>query len=432
VHLSTRSYLILALTAALAIAGLWSGDQLLVALWRWPLALWLLAVALESLWIRQLRLVAQVECAARAFLGRAHAVCFAFQNPSRRPVRLEYAPATPLGFERLEATRLLIIAPQDVARDCLALEPVRLGIQIWPDLPARVLGRFGLIWWSRPQTVSRRISVAPDVVSDARQRPEGATGGARPRRASGAGAELHQLRAYVPGDPLARIDWKASARSGSLISREFSEDQHLDVMVAVDAGRSSRVQAGALDRLSLYANVAARFAATVARTDDRVGLIVYSDRVLAVSALERGRTALVRVTRALEAVTASLAESDPLAAAIRIRALLTRRSLVLLLTDVDDVSAAESLARAVRLLSPPHLVVAAGVVNPELDELARAPAREWGDAWIALAAQERERSASRHRELLRRLGAPVIAARQERLEQAVLDEYQFLRRARRI
>jgi len=70
----------------------------------------------------------------------------------------------------------------------------------------------------------------------------------RPRRVVGAGSELHQLRAYVPGDPLARIDWKASARSRELITREFSEDQHLDVMLALDAGRFSRVRAGALDQ----------------------------------------------------------------------------------------------------------------------------------------------------------------------------------------
>jgi len=71
------------------------------------------------------------------------------------------------------------------------------------------------------------------------------------------------LRAYVRGDPLARIDWKATARTRRLITREFSEDQHLDVLVAIDAGRLSRVRAGRLDRFGLYANVAARMAEVV-------------------------------------------------------------------------------------------------------------------------------------------------------------------------
>jgi len=86
----------------------------------------------------------------------------------------------------------------------------------------------------------------------------------------------------------------------------------------------------------------------------------------------------------------------------------------------------------VRLLSPPHLVVVAGVHSPELAALARGEARGWRDPWVALAASEREARAASLRALLRRLGAPVVAAREELLERAVLAEYEALRRSRRI
>ncbi|MFX9089562.1 DUF58 domain-containing protein, partial [Acinetobacter baumannii] len=80
---------------------------------------------------------------------------------------------------------------------------------------------------------------------------------------------------YVQGDPPARIDWKATARARRLVTREFSEDQHLDVLVAIDAGRFSTVRAGHLDRFGLYANVASRFAEVVTPNDDRIGLVVF-------------------------------------------------------------------------------------------------------------------------------------------------------------
>jgi len=86
----------------------------------------------------------------------------------------------------------------------------------------------------------------------------------------------------------------------------------------------------------------------------------------------------------------------------------------------------------VRLLSPPHLVVVAGIQSEEISELARREARGWRDPWIALAAQEHEQRATAQRALLRRLGAPVIAAREDLLEQAVFDEYEALRRSRAI
>jgi uncharacterized protein (DUF58 family) len=248
----------------------------------------------------------------------------------------------------------------------------------------------------------------------------------------GAGAELHQLRGYQYGDPLARIDWKATARTRRLVTREFSEDQHLDILVAIDAGRFSRIRAGALDRFGFYANVAARFAEIATPNDDRIGLMVFSDRPLAVCAPTRGLPAVTRVRRALEELRVECAESDPIAAAIRIRSLLKRRGLIILLTDFDDANVADSLAQAVRLLSPPHFVVVAGIRSPEIARLAVGEAREWRDPWIALAAQEHEERVALQRTLLRRLGAPVIVASAQMLEKALLAEYESLRRSRRV
>ena len=80
-----------------------------------------------------------------------------------------------------------------------------------------------------------------------------------------------------------------------LVTREFNEDQHLDILIALDAGRFSRVRPGRLDRLGLYANIAARFAQIATPNDDRVGLVVFADRPLAVCAPERGLRAIARL-----------------------------------------------------------------------------------------------------------------------------------------
>ena len=82
-----------------------------------------------------------------------------------------------------------------------------------------------------------RSTVVPAMLEPA----ESAVGrGARRRRgavsASGPGAQVEQLRDYRPGDPLRVIDWRATARRRQLVSRDFAEDQHLDVMVALDVG----------------------------------------------------------------------------------------------------------------------------------------------------------------------------------------------------
>jgi uncharacterized protein (DUF58 family) len=375
---------------------------------------------------------ADIETAARALLGREQAAAYVFRNESNRKVTLQFATAAPAGIEVPEQVRVVDAPRIGAGRDRFSLLPVRLGAQTWPLIPARLLGRFGLAWWGRTLQPARTISVAPDTLRAPRRRPSGRTTGMRPRRTVGAGSELHQLRAYVQGDPIARIDWKATARTQRLVTREFTEDQHLDVLVAIDAGRLSRVRAGKLDRLGLYANVAARLAEVVTPNDDRVGLVVFSDRTLAVCAPERGAPAIMRMRKALEHLNVDAAESDPVSAAVRIRSLLKHRTLVIVLTDLDDAAVAEQLARAVRLLSPPHLVVVAGVQSVEIAELAHREAESWRDPWIALAAQEHEARAASQRVLLRRLGAPVIATKEELLEQAVFTEYETLRRSRRV
>lgn len=431
-HLASRAYVLLVLTAVLAIAGLWSSDPVLAGAWRLPALLLLTGLALEGFLIRRTPLEVQLESAARTFLGRREQGAFLFRNEGQRALRLEYLPATPPGIEPLETPRRVRVAARSTMRDPLTLLPVRLGEQRWPELPARLLGRFGLAWWPRSLSPERTITVSPDTLHAARSRPTGNPAGSRPRRIVGAGSELHQLRGYVPGDPIARIDWKATARLGTLISREFTEDQHLDIVVAIDAGRLSRVRAGALDRLGLYANIAARLAEIVTPNDDRIGLVVYSDRVHAVAPPTRGLPAVIRIRRTLERLAALPAESDPVDAAVRIRGLLRHRGLIVLLTDLEDATIAGQLARAVRLLSPPHLVVVAGVQSAEIAALARAPARSWRDPWISLAAQEHEARAHSHHLLLERLGAPVVAAPEELLERAVFARYESLRRSRRV
>ena len=243
-HLSERAYALLVATAVLAIAGLWSQDSALVLLWCWPAALLLLGLAAESFLIRRVLLSADVESAARATLGREQHAAFTFRNAAKRALRIEYAPAMPAGFEPLTVTRFLNVPGEAVARDPIALAPQRLGSQHWPALPVRILGALGLAWWPRELAVARVIQVAPESMKLVRARPRGQRSGLRSRRALGAGSELYQLRAYARGDPLARIDWKATARSGALVTREFNEDQHLDILIALDAGRFSRVRAG--------------------------------------------------------------------------------------------------------------------------------------------------------------------------------------------
>ena len=77
-------------------------------------------------------------------------------------------------------------------------------------------------------------------------------------------------------------------------------------------------------------------------------------------------------------------------------------------------------------------MLVAGVHSGEIEALAHREARDWQDPWIALAAAEHQERAVRQRLLLQRLGAPVVAAPADRLEGALFERYEALRRSRRV
>jgi uncharacterized protein (DUF58 family) len=258
-----------------------------------------------------------------------------------------------------------------------------------------------------------------------------AASGAKTGTEIGTGAEVLRLRDYRAGDPPRVIDWKATARAGRLISRDFAQDHRLQIVIVLDAGRASALRAGALDRFGHYVNVAARLAQHAALRDDLVGLVVYADRPLAALAPARGTQAVARLRAMLAAARVERTESNPLYAATRVRSLVRRRSLIVMLTDVDDATVASQLAQAVRLLSPKHLPFVAGLSSAAVEAMSLAPARHWLDPYRTLAAQEYRTGLERKVRALNALGAPALVARPEQLERAVFAAYEDFRRRRR-
>src|SRR6185369_15600140 len=227
------------ITVLMAIIGDWSGDPDLARWCHLPLALLLLGLAYDG-WI-MLRAglgVAITSAKPGAILGRPAALEMTFTHRLRRLLTLQIAADSPPSVEMDGAVKTLVVPPAGASLPFTAT-PRRLGQQTWPPLRARVAGPLGLAWWTRPLPAQFTLSVAPDLLRDDAERAGGTASGARARSLLGAGGEVLQLREYRPGDPQHVIDWKATARSNRLVSRDFSEDQHLEIILAIDAGRAS-------------------------------------------------------------------------------------------------------------------------------------------------------------------------------------------------
>jgi len=420
------------LTAVLAIMGNWISNPSSIAFWAFPGAILLLGLAYESAIAARAKVGLRISVPARCYLGRPALSRLEFRHALDRRLTLQVAPSAPIDFSKDPAVRRLSIAPHESASLELRLTPRRLGRHRWPPMTVRIAGALGLAWWSKEIKEDATVQVGPELLSGDWKAAGLGSAGARAGRGLGAGAELLQLRPYRSGDSPRVIDWKATARTRRLVSRDFAEDQHLEIVILIDAGRASGLRAGELDRFGHYVNAAARLAQYAVSLDDLVGLIIFSDRPLLELAPARGAPAIVRIRRSLSGARVEAAESNPVHAAVRVRSLVRHRSLVVLLTDLDDATVTGQLAWSVRLLLPKHLPFVAGLSSGAAEALARTTARRWLDPYRALAAQEYCTGLERKVLALRALGAPALVAKPDQLERAIFDAYASFRRSRRV
>jgi len=429
--LRRNAQLLVLSTAVIAVVSDWSGDAALSGLWGLPAALLLVGLAYESWMVSRSGLSFDLVPPERLFLGRNCSVRFVCRHNLPRNLDIELAPSAPDSFEIDGQGVRLRIPPGAPASVEGRVSPSRLGVYSWPSMRTRVAGPFALAWWPKELTCQRQVRVLPDLFRSAAEVKGLVASGATAGPQGGAGAEVLRLRDYRAGDPPRVIDWKATARAGRLISRDFAQDHRLQIVIVVDAGRASALRAGALDRFGHYVNVAARLAQQAAAQDDLVGLVIYADRPLAALVPARGGQAVARLRAVLAAARVERTESNPLYAATRVRSLVRHRSLIVMLTDVDDATVASQLVQAVGLLLPKHLPFVAGLSSAAVETMSLAPARHWLDPYRTLAAQEYRTGLERKVRALNAMGAPALVAKPEQLEHAVFAAYEDFRRRRR-
>jgi len=237
----------------------------------------------------------------------------------------------------------------------------------------RALGPWGLAWRPATHEVRDVLRVQPGLEDLKRARlpglrPELLAEGLRRLRRWGEGSEFESLREYQLGDDPRSVDWKASARRPELLVRNYQAERNQTVVLAIDAGRLMRERIGDRERLD-YALSAALVLAERARSyGDRLGLIVFDDRVRTI--MPAARVRLATLADAFADVTSSLVEPNYPIAFATLKRTFRKRSLVLVFSDIIDGSASRALVQGLVGSAARHLPVAVTIRNPEIEAVA--------------------------------------------------------------
>ena len=149
----------------------------------------------------------------------------------------------------------------------------------------------------------------------------------------GQGMEFQEVREYVPGDDIRAIDWNVTARTGSPHVKKFTEERELTVMLLVDVSASNRFGSTAQLKRDLAAEVAAVLAFSAIANHDRVGLILFSDKVEKHVPPAKGATHVLRVVSEILNAKPSSPRTDLEPALRYLNQVVRRRSVAFLISD---------------------------------------------------------------------------------------------------
>jgi len=181
----------------------------------------------------------------------------------------------------------------------------------------------------------------------------------------GRGIEFSEVRQYEPGDDVRAIDWNVTARMGTPYVKKYVEERELTVLLVVDLSASSAFTSAGMTKRQLAAEVAAMLAFAAVGSNDRVGLVTFSDRVEQFVPPGKDRTHVLRIVRELLYAEPRGRRTDVAAALSYAMRVARRRAIVFVLSDFFD----DGFERQMRAAAARHEVVALSLNDPRESDL---------------------------------------------------------------
>jgi len=160
----------------------------------------------------------------------------------------------------------------------------------------------------------------------------------------GRGMNFEDVREYQPGDEIRTIDWNVTARLGTAYVKKFTEERELTVILIVDVSASGNFGSTTESKRELAAEVACLLAFSAIRNNDKVGLILFTDRVELFIPPKKGRSHTLRLIREILFFQPQGRGTEPALALDYLNNIITRRAVVFFISDFQAPDFSRALA----------------------------------------------------------------------------------------
>lgn len=181
----------------------------------------------------------------------------------------------------------------------------------------------------------------------------------------GRGMAFSEVRAYNYGDDIRQIDWNVTARTGEPYIKIFEEEREQTLMLCVDISASGIFGTHQQKKKEVAIEISAVLAFSAINNGDKVGLVLFSDKIEKVVPPKKGRTHVLRLIRELYTTSARGKGTNIADALSYVNRLLDRRAIVVLATDFQDTNYEKQL----RITNQKHDLVSIIINDPFEEEL---------------------------------------------------------------
>lgn len=413
---------------------------LAAAAWRpwflWGAGIWLLGAVVLLIADWQLAVGRDAWAVARRHDAR---LSLAAPNPIQiditlhqglRPTPVWVRDEVPANFKLDDAERILTgqVMPRQMTTLRYTVTPPRRGDYHFGDLHLRWGTPLGLLTRQARFDASAPVKVFPNLVDIRKydlllRRNRLWELGVRQTRLLGAGSEFERLREYTPDDEYRRINWAATARRGRPISIEFETERSQTILALLDTGRMMRSPVGDVAKLDYAVNAVLFLAYVAAQKGDQVGLMAFADTPQTWVAPRSGKVQFQRLLAQLYAVESQAVEPDYTAAIAYLAAKQSKRSLVLIFSDLTGALHTDQLATELAHLQRRHLVLLVTMRDPTVQALVDTPVRDSAGLYARTVAERLLDERQTLLEALQRRGVLTLDVPADELSIAVINRY---------
>ncbi|HKO00768.1 MAG TPA: DUF58 domain-containing protein, partial [Thermoanaerobaculia bacterium] len=333
------------------------------------------AAARELILLRRVRVTIERPDKIALALDEIETITIRVSTSSTRDVRLIVRQVWPRVVEQRSTTVEAICRPGEVVSLDMTVRAIARGSEVVPRV-AISMTHFRIMERIIDAGEPAEIHVLPNLKAVRRMHKQlnafALRGlGARAAPRLGKGREFDRLRDYVMDDDYRDIAWRASARHGRLIVREFRLDRSQDVMLCLDHGHRMAARVAQITRLDHAANAAVLISYITNRMEDKVGILSFDTETDKGLIAGRGAAHLRAITAYVTGLAAEYRHTDYLALATNLRRRLHHRTLLLMLTVLPEREERHELLRAVEMLAPQHLPLIISLGDPNLKAAAQ-------------------------------------------------------------